>query len=42
VTPAGVNFGVFSKRATGIELMLFDAPPSRVVRLEPCARRTYY
>jgi pullulanase/glycogen debranching enzyme len=35
VTPAGVNFSVFSKGATGIELLLFDGPqdaaPSRVV-----------
>jgi hypothetical protein len=26
VTPAGVNFSVFSKGTTGIELLLFDGP----------------
>jgi glycogen operon protein len=45
-TPEGVNFCVFSKRATAIELLLFDdaraAAPSRVVRLEPRANRTYH
>src|SRR4029453_10411763 len=46
VTPSGVNFSVFSKRATAIELLLFDdveaAAPSRVIRLEPREHRTYH
>ena len=46
VTPDGVNFSVFSKRATAIELLLFDdaraAAPSRVVGLDGRAHRTYH
>jgi glycogen operon protein len=46
VTPAGVNFSVFSKRATQVELLLFDGPdaaaPSDVVHLEAAANRTYH
>ena len=46
VTPEGVNFSVFSKRATSIELLLFEdtwAPkPSRVIRLDPREHRTYH
>ena len=45
-TPDGVNFSVFSKSATMIELLLFDhadtRAPSRVVRLEPRRNRTYH
>jgi isoamylase len=43
---AGVNFSVFSRHATGVQLLLFDrvddARPSRVVRLDPSVNRTYY
>ena len=46
VLPHGVNFSVFSKHATAIELLLFDdvqaAQPSRVVRLEEADNRTYH
>src|SRR6201993_3381627 len=46
VTPDGVNFSVFSKYATGVDLLLFDdaddAKPSRVVQLDPCTNRTYH
>jgi isoamylase len=46
VRPDGVNFSVYSKHATAIDLLLFDdvrtARPSRVVRLEPGAHRTYH
>src|ERR1700752_3828168 len=46
VTPAGVNFSVFSKDATLIELLLFDDEralrPSRVIPLEPGRHRTYH
>jgi isoamylase len=46
LTAEGVNFSVFSRSATAVELLLFDdveAPaPSRVVRLEPQEHRTYH
>ena len=42
----GVNFSVFSRHATGVELLLFehvdDAKAARVVRLDPAANRTYH
>jgi isoamylase len=41
----GVNFSVFSRHATGIELLLFDhvdAEPSHAVRIDPAADRTYH
>jgi isoamylase len=45
-SPNGVNFSVFSRRATGVELLLFDevddTKAARVVRLDPWANRTYY
>ena len=44
--PDGVNFSVFSRHATGVELLLFDqvddTKPARAVRLDPSANRTYY
>ena len=46
VCAAGVNFSVFSKDATGVELLLFDdaaaVQPSRVVKLEGGDHRTYH
>jgi glycogen operon protein len=46
VTSDGVNFSVFSKSATALELLLFDgveaAAPSRVIRLDSQAHRTYH
>ena len=46
VADGGVNFSLFSRTATGVELLLFDgaddALPSRVVRLDPVTNRTYY
>jgi isoamylase len=45
VRPDGVNFSVFSRNATHIELLLFDradGQPARVVCLDPVANRTYY
>ncbi|HXI27169.1 MAG TPA: hypothetical protein VNG89_02060, partial [Vicinamibacterales bacterium] len=46
VTAEGVNFSVFSRSATAVELLLFDdvlaASPSRVVELEPGRHRTYH
>ena len=42
----GVNFSLFSRHATGVELLLFegvdDTRPSRVIRLDPGANRTYF
>jgi glycogen operon protein len=44
--PGGVNFSLFSRTATGVELVFFDreddAAPSRVVRLDPATNRTYH
>jgi len=44
--PGGVNFSVFSRHATGVELLLFDGVddrrPTRVIRLDPAANRTYH
>src|SRR5678815_2371908 len=46
VTTDGVNFSVFSKSATAVELLLFDdvlaISPSHVVHLEPGRHRTYH
>jgi isoamylase len=42
----GVNFSLFSRDATGVQLLLFDrvddAKAARVVRLDPSANRTYH
>jgi isoamylase len=44
--PGGVNFSVFSRHATGVELVFFngvdDPRPARVIRLDPAANRTYH
>ena len=46
VRPDGVNFSVYSKNATLVELLLFDsadaASPSRVISLDPREHRTYH
>jgi len=46
VHPGGVNFSVFSRAASGVELLLFDreddARATRVIRLDPAANRTYH
>jgi glycogen operon protein len=45
VEKGGVNFSVYSRDATRIDLLLFDsedAPPSRVIHLDPSANRTYH
>jgi isoamylase len=46
VTADGVNFSVFSKSATAMELLLFDnaqaAEPSRVLALDARRHRTYH
>ena len=42
----GVNFAVFSKHASAVELLLFDQPsdpaPAAVIRLDPAINRTSY
>ena len=44
--PGGVNFSVFSKNATQIELLLFDdeaaTEPAWIIPLDPRAHRTYH
>jgi isoamylase len=46
VLPDGVNFSLFSRSATGVELLFFDRDderrPARVIRLDPAANRTYH
>jgi len=45
-SPNGVNFSLFSRNATGAQLLLFDraddAKAARVLRLDPSANRTYH
>src|SRR5437867_12678330 len=42
----GANFSVYSKHATGMELLLFDrvddARPARAIRINPSTNRTYH
>jgi glycogen operon protein len=42
----GTNFSVYSRRASGVELLLFDreddARPSRLIRIDPSTNRTYH
>lgn len=46
IVDRGVNFSLFSRTATSLELVLFqkadDAKPSRVVRFDPAANRSYH
>jgi isoamylase len=46
VSANGTNFCVYSKHATGIELLLFDcvddALPKRVISIDPAINRTYH
>jgi len=46
VVPGGVNFSLFSRTATGVELLLFDAAdalgPSQTVPLDAVANHTYH
>ncbi len=46
INPGGVNFSVFSKNCTGVELLLFEHAeadaPSQVYRLDPAVNRTGY
>ncbi len=44
--PGGVNFSLYSRGASGVELLLFDreddARPARTIRLDGSANRTYH
>src|SRR5437764_10106880 len=46
VVDGGVNFSVFSRTASGIDLLLFDrvddAKPSAVIPIDPVAGRAYH
>jgi isoamylase len=47
IVDGGINFSLFSRSATTVELLLFDreddAPrPARMMRLDPAANRTYH
>jgi isoamylase len=46
VTSGGVNFSVYSRDATRIDLLFFDheddGHPSRVIQLDPATNRTYH
>ena len=46
ICPGGVNFSVFAKHATGVQLLFFDhvddATPARIVDLDPGAQRSYH
>src|SRR6266436_4357128 len=46
VVDGGINFSVFSRSATGVELLLFDreddARPARVISIDPATNRTYH
>ena len=46
VHPSGVNFSLFSRKASRVELMLFDredqARPTHVINIDPTTNRTYH
>jgi isoamylase len=46
IAPGGVNFSLYSRHATGIELLLFDreddGQPGRVICFDPSINRTYH
>src|SRR5262245_9894647 len=46
VCDGGVNFSLYSRSASGVELLLFDreddARPARVIRIDPAMNRTYH
>jgi isoamylase len=46
MVPGGANFSLFSRTASGVELLLFDhesdGRPARVIRFDPADNRTYY
>ncbi len=46
IVDGGVNFSIFSRGATGVELLFFDREddqrPVRVIQIDPVANRTYH
>src|ERR1700691_4021505 len=46
VVPGGVNFSVYSRSASAVDLLLFDkdddAQPARVIPIDPVENRTYH
>ncbi len=46
VSPGGVNFSVYSRSSTGLDLLLYnavdDAQPAEVIHLDPRHNRTYH
>ena len=46
VCPGGVNFSLFSRKASNVDLLFFDheddARPSRVIHLDPVTNHTYH
>ncbi len=46
IIEGGANFSLFSRGATGVELLFFDSEsdtrPSRVIQIDPAANRTYH
>src|SRR5690349_19626489 len=46
LTPKGVNFSIFARHATEVELLFFDrendARPARVFRIDPASRTYHY
>src|SRR5262245_50119117 len=46
VRPGGVNFSIFSRSASGVNLLFFDREddirPSRVIPIDPATNRTYH
>jgi glycogen operon protein len=46
IVAGSVNFSLFSRSATGVELLFFDreddARPARIIHLDPLANRTYH
>ena len=46
VVGGGVNLSLYSREASGVELLFFDraddAKPSRVIALDPTSNRTYH
>lgn len=46
ITRDGVNFSVFSRKATAVEILFFDreddAQPTDVIRIDPVTNRTYH
>ena len=46
VVPGGVNFSVFSRSASGVELLFFDreddAQPERIIAIDPATNRTFH